>query len=120
MKYRHYSPTAPVHVFATNNNNNQHVAMQLAIERLARDEGKRKIGVVAVQSAALFVAPGDCALVVHCVEDARDLARRIFALLRALDETDHVDAILVQGVDDKDEGLAVMNRLEKAATHIHH
>ncbi|KAJ2450240.1 hypothetical protein GGF42_004541 [Coemansia sp. RSA 2424] len=122
MKYRHYSPTAPVHVFATNNNNNQQqqVAMQLAIERLARDEGRRKIGVVAVQSPALFVAPDDCALVVHCVEDARDLARRIFALLRVLDETDHVDAILVQGVDDKDEGLAVMNRLEKAATHIHH
>ncbi|KAJ2805972.1 hypothetical protein H4S07_003901 [Coemansia furcata] len=109
MKYRHYSPTAPVYLYK---GANQQKAMQEAIDGMP----DAKIGVVVVKGPLTLRVPANCAL--HCVEDARDLAKRIFALLRALDETDHVDVILVQGVDDKNEGLAVMNRLEKAASHI--
>ncbi|KAJ2861902.1 hypothetical protein GGH94_004608 [Coemansia aciculifera] len=108
MKYRHYSPTAPVYLFKGGNQ-----AMQQCINKMSC----AKIGIVIVTPITLR-APESCTLTVHCVDDARDLAKRIFALLRALDETDHVDCILVQGVDDKHEGLAVMNRLEKAASHI--
>ncbi|KAJ2900220.1 hypothetical protein IWW38_000640 [Coemansia aciculifera] len=110
MKYRHYSPTAPVHLLSATSDE----SMQSAIERLSREVGR--LGVIAVSPLSNF-SSGDCALVVRSVADARDMAKRIFALLRELDETEHVDAILVQGLDDRDEGLAVMNRLEKAATH---
>ncbi|KAJ2841168.1 hypothetical protein J3B02_006018 [Coemansia erecta] len=63
-----------------------------------------------------FTASSGCQLVVHYVDDAKHLAHSIFALLRLLDEIEHVDAILVEGVDEADEGMAVMNRLLKAAT----
>ncbi|KAJ2743222.1 hypothetical protein GGI20_003906 [Coemansia sp. BCRC 34301] len=115
MKYRHYSPTAPVYLFT---GASQHLSMQQTIDQLAQSPGISRIGVVAVGAKPDFTTSAE--LAVYCVEDARGLAHDIFGLLRRLDETDHVDAILVQGVDDRDEGLAVMNRLEKAASHVKH
>ncbi|KAJ1890184.1 hypothetical protein LPJ66_007629 [Kickxella alabastrina] len=126
MKYRHYAPTAPVHVFVPGPQSEAISArMQAQIDTLAL-KGVRKVGVVAVAVAAAagddvpapaFVAPAGCELIVHCVGGARELAHSIFALLRELDEIEHVEAILVQGVVDANEGLAVMNRLTKAASH---
>ncbi|KAJ2464594.1 hypothetical protein GGI02_004949, partial [Coemansia sp. RSA 2322] len=113
MKYRHYSPTAPVLLVAAGPA--QRAATRAALCDLHARDAATKIGVVALDDVD---APAGCALIVHRVADARDLAHRIFALLRELDETDHVDAIVVQGVDDADEGLAVMNRLEKAASRV--
>jgi L-threonylcarbamoyladenylate synthase len=47
--------------------------------------------------------------------DGKDIGRGLFAVLRELDEKG-VDVIHVEGIDEKDEGLAVMNRLGKAAS----
>jgi L-threonylcarbamoyladenylate synthase len=43
-------------------------------------------------------------------------ARALFKALRYLDEEKFVDVILVESVSRKDSGLAIMNRLEKAAS----
>ncbi|KAJ2488776.1 hypothetical protein IWW37_004529 [Coemansia sp. RSA 2050] len=107
MKYRHYSPSAPVYLCKSAG----------AVQRTLDGMENAKIGVIAGSTDSLC-AQESCMLVVHEVGDARDLAKRIFALLRELDETEHVDCIVVEGVDDDNEGLAVMNRLEKAASHI--
>ncbi|KAJ2402569.1 hypothetical protein GGI23_000634 [Coemansia sp. RSA 2559] len=89
--------------------------MQQTVEGLAAQH--ERIGVVAVGGTAVDEsALGRCRAIVHRVADARGLAHSIFALLRELDETDHVQAIVVQGVGDADEGLAVMNRIDKAAS----
>ncbi|KAJ1831346.1 hypothetical protein LPJ63_004344 [Coemansia sp. RSA 2711] len=111
MKYRHYSPSAPVRLFVPGSDPAQ--LRRRMQDALAGCAGKR-VGVVTVGNARLVAAPGT-RLVAHAVDDARDMARRIFALLRALDDAG-VDVILVQGVDEADEGLAVMNRLAKAAS----
>ncbi|KAJ1720055.1 hypothetical protein LPJ53_005270 [Coemansia erecta] len=120
MKYRHYAPSAPVHVLvpqAARPDAEMAQLVQQQIGVLAGERGARRIGVVAVAAAGRpFDAPPGCALCVHRVADARELAHCIFALLRSLDETEHVDAILVQGVGEANEGMAVMNRLTKAAS----
>jgi L-threonylcarbamoyladenylate synthase len=46
--------------------------------------------------------------------DPSGVAARVFSALRALDR-DRVDVILVEGIDESGIGLAVMNRLRKAA-----
>ncbi|KAJ2222009.1 hypothetical protein IW143_001597, partial [Coemansia sp. RSA 520] len=74
---------------------------------------KGKIGVVTVGDMGTSGADH----VVCVTKDAADLAHRIFAVLRMLDEDEHVDKIFVQGVDESNEGMAVMNRLAKAASH---
>ena len=45
------------------------------------------------------------------------VARELFRALRMVDEAG-VQAVVVEGVRDCDEGLAVMNRLRKAATRV--
>ncbi len=45
------------------------------------------------------------------------MARGLFAALRLADEM-RVSAVVVEGVADRDEGAAVMNRLRKAASRV--
>ncbi|KAJ1805786.1 hypothetical protein LPJ75_005218 [Coemansia sp. RSA 2598] len=124
MKYRHYAPSAPVHLLLPLAADTRGAdAMQSRIDGLAEDIGRSgggRLGVVAVRASSgsetTFSEPPGCQLVVHWVDDAKHLAHSIFALLRSLDEVEHVDAILVEGVEEADEGMAVMNRLTKAAT----
>lgn len=47
--------------------------------------------------------------------DGKDIGRGLFAVLRRLDELG-VDVIHVEGIEEDNEGLAVMNRLGKAAS----
>ncbi|KAJ2850265.1 hypothetical protein IWW36_002013 [Coemansia brasiliensis] len=119
MKYRHYSPNAPVFLYVSKGAKgdaaaNQLVQMQQTLGQLG---GMRKVGIVTVGNSGSFEAPEQIELVEIAVANSKELAHSIFALLRRLDEVDRVDAILVQGVDDANEGLAVMNRLGKAASH---
>ncbi|KAL7274649.1 hypothetical protein RUND412_002454 [Rhizina undulata] len=48
-------------------------------------------------------------------KDGRDISRMLFSGLRDLDN-EGVDTIHVEGIDESAEGLAVMNRLRKAAS----
>ncbi|PIA13482.1 translation factor [Coemansia reversa NRRL 1564] len=123
MKYRHYSPTAPVFLFVPSSIQDdlstRQTRLKPKMQELLLSEGAdlHKVGVVTVGELQLETPHENCELVTWQVMDAKDLAHRIFALLRLLDETEHVDAILVEGVEEANEGLAVMNRLGKAALH---
>ena len=62
-----------------------------------------------INSNVFFITLGD--------ENHLDkVAQGIFAVLRELDV--RVDVILLEGVEEKNEGLAVMNRMRKAANSI--
>ncbi|KAJ1767987.1 hypothetical protein EV179_005650 [Coemansia sp. RSA 487] len=115
MKYKHYSPTAPVYVVRVGDQ--QEHQMQQVLTKLS--EQYEWIGVVVVGDTIVdeTTLGMSCKAIVHRVADARGLAHSIFAYLRELDETDHVQAIVVQGVGDAGEGLAVMNRIDKAASY---
>lgn len=104
MKYRHYAPKAPVTVVT-----GESMKTAAYIHSLASEE----TGVICFEEYRdLFP---DCAVEsIGSAEDKAEQARRIFDALRAFDETD-VTAIYAQCPNDEGLGLAIANRLKKAA-----
>ncbi|KAI9500361.1 DHBP synthase RibB-like alpha/beta domain-containing protein, partial [Coemansia spiralis] len=114
MKYRHYSPTAPVYVVQASGEESTSAQERLQGLVAQLRAANKKVGAVVVGSDGAGL--GASGAIVHRVGDAKALAHGIFACLRALDEA-RVDAIVVQGVSETNEGMAVMNRINKAASH---
>ena len=108
MKYRHYAPKEPVYLLEG-----------MAVERLPKLVDKAvaaglRVGVLcdAVISEKL---PRDEHVLLSCWGASREaLAADLFYLLRDFDRT-KPDVILAQGVSEDGIGLAIMNRLRKAA-----
>ena len=73
----------------------------------------RKIGVLAKQEHENMYEKS-CMKVLGPEEDGRTCASRLFHLLREFD-AEEVDVIIAEAVSEKGLGLAVMNRLKKAA-----
>lgn len=110
MKYRHYSPTAKVVLFVNCGDGKRAVGQYM--------RGKEVNGQVAVLRAGQFASSSELGLP-DAVErsmgaTAGEVAHSLFKLLREVDEMD-VGMILVEGVEESGDGLAVMNRLSKAA-----
>lgn len=109
QKYRHYSPNARLVLFK----GEAQMSRDRMCEYIRRSSGAR-IG-IAAHSDLSFDAPTDV-----CVFDMGqtkgDICRNLFSALRELDRT--CDVILVAGVDADNEGLAIMDRLEKAASEV--
>ncbi|ORX96333.1 translation factor [Basidiobolus meristosporus CBS 931.73] len=124
MKYRHYSPEAEVVLFESETDAMEHntklAAMQEEIKALEK-LGKSKFGIL--RTTPIGAQPthyGDMEYVELPMGDARQpdlVAKELFKAFRYLDEM-NVDSILVEGIAESDEGLAVMNRLRKAASRI--
>ncbi len=102
MKYRHYSPRAEVIVVEGKDASKK-------IDELVREYRSRgmKVGVMAME-------PHDADEFFMMGRSVEEIARNVFRGLRDLDRRG-VDVIIVQGVEEKGLGLAVMNRLRKAA-----
>lgn len=104
MKYRHYAPKAPVTVVTGGS-----AETAAYIQKLANE----KTGIICFEEyRKLF--PGCSVESIGLAEDKAEQARRIFDALRAFDETD-VTAIYAQCPSDEGLGLAIANRLKKAA-----
>lgn len=108
MKYRHYSPTARVVLFVGCGDGRRAVREYIAshpgltaLLRAGRFSSAAEIGVEAVADECMGAS-------------AAEVAQSLFRFLRQVDEMG-VDQILVEGVDESGDGLAVMNRLSKAA-----
>lgn len=110
MKYTHYAPRAPVIVVE---------GKQPAVARVLEGEIKTYrakgncVGLLATRQTARRIR----ADVVREMGDAADLfsvASGLFSALRSFDDTP-VDVILAEGVSEEGIGLAIMNRLRKAA-----
>lgn len=104
MKYRHYAPKAPVTVVTGESGQTAAYISERAGEKtgvICFSEYRKLFDGCAVES-------------IGSAEDKAEQARRIFDALRAFDETD-VDAIYAQCPDDEGLGLAIANRLKKAA-----
>ena len=103
MKYRHYAPKAPVTVVTGD---------PLRSARYIRRQGSG-IGVICFDEyAQLF--DGCVVERIGPASDKAEQARRVFDALRYFDSTD-VAEIYAQCPDEKGLGLAVANRLKKAA-----
>lgn len=110
MKYRHYAPGAPVILIE---GDPQQVAERLA-ELIAgyRVVGK-KVGVLAYEETACYYKQGEV-MVAGKRREPAGVASRLYSVLRRFDELG-VEVILAEGLEPIGLGLAVMNRLRRAA-----
>jgi L-threonylcarbamoyladenylate synthase len=108
MKYRHYAPKAPVTVVAGDAQKSAAYIAEQAGEKdgiICFDEFIALFPVQSAQEHVRGLGPAD---------DKEEQARHIFDALRAFDHT-NVTAIWAQCPDTDGIGLAIANRLNKAA-----
>lgn len=111
MKYTHYAPAAQVVLFFGPQERVQRQMIELADEHQQR--GKR-VGLLAPRAMKLRIADA-----FHSLQagSAIDYAREMYRGLRALDH-EAVDVIFCPAIAEEGLGIAVMNRLKKAASAI--
>ncbi|MDR3559935.1 MAG: L-threonylcarbamoyladenylate synthase [Negativicutes bacterium] len=109
MKYTHYAPAAPMILLE-----GEYPAIATAIAReatAALAEGKR---VGAVAAAETILPAGVVAASYGSRHNPEEIAANLYQALRVFDNQP-VDVIFAAGTDESGLGLAVMNRLRKAA-----
>lgn len=122
MKYRHYSPSVPVTLLLTQSHPPPDVNLTPISSFLASLKKKEavKIGVLAPADSTLwnYLTAADgiqwCKYPLGLISEPSVTAFRLFDGLLTL-ERDGVDCILIQEIEEDREGLAIMNRVRKAA-----
>ena len=110
MKYKHYTPNARVILLKNSVKNID----QRILELIKRYQDKKKrVGVVTTQKHKKYKSD----LTIFLGEDIKEIAKNLFSVFRKFD-SQKIDILLIQEIDDKDLGFAVMNRLNKAAYQI--
>lgn len=113
MKYRHYAPHAKLILYA----GDPGAVHAAALQRFKVLAGHgTEVGVLCSHESAADY-PRDAVLDLGDRGDAGRAAALLYARLRALDER-AVDVILVEGLHEAGLGLAVMNRLRRAAAEV--
>ncbi|PPA69629.1 L-threonylcarbamoyladenylate synthase [Jeotgalibacillus proteolyticus] len=108
MKYTHYAPTAPLFV-----TKGSHQWLQETIAAYQQD-GK-KVGLLAPIETINHIK-ADFLVACGTEDDLSTTAHSLYESIRAFDE-EAVDIILAQSVELRGIGVAIMNRLVKAAGH---
>lgn len=128
MKYRHYSPTSPVILFhhLDTGSAGEETAAAVVEQEIARfvqgelDAGHRVARLTIRPSLMTPPWPANYSeFPLSRCGDREEIARNLFAGLRAAD-AGRPDLIVAQSVGEEDEGLAIMNRLTKAASITRH
>jgi len=104
-RYRHYSPRARVTLVEPNDEK----AIARLIDQYA--EGHKKVAVVARHFSS---GRSTRAIVRMMPQELEEYARQIFAVLRELDEL-AVDEIIIEKTEEEGIGVAIMDRLKRAA-----
>jgi L-threonylcarbamoyladenylate synthase len=110
MKYRHYAPKAEVVLVEGPLDSVVAKIQELASEH--KRAGK-KVGIMTTEESTKEY-PADVTKVVGSRKNPRTVAKSLFKILREFDE-EKVDVVLAEGLEPVGIGLAIMNRLRKAA-----
>lgn len=110
QKYRHYAPKAEMYLY-TGNIDNIVVKIKENTKKLLA-EGK-KIGIMATEETKANYNEG-FVLIVGSRNNRETIASNLFNALRYFDD-EGVDVILAEGVESDHIGMAIMNRMTKAA-----
>jgi L-threonylcarbamoyladenylate synthase len=110
MKYRHYSPNARVVIVEGSKTRAEEKIIELT--KKLKNDGKR--GSIMTTNRSL---KPNANIVQFLGNNLDTIARNLFANLRKADK-DHIDVIVVQGINYNNTGFAIMNRLKKAADQI--
>lgn len=108
MKYKHYAPEAPVYLLE---GSREWIQSQINDQR----QQGIKVGVLTTEENTLFYQ-ADVVLPCGSRQDLKTVAHSLYEVLRAFNET-KVDIIYAETFPYTGVGLAIMNRLEKAAAH---
>lgn len=108
MKYRHYAPKASMYLLE---GEVARLLPRFTAQALA--EGRR-VGVLASAATLGKIEQSDNLIAASWGDSTEELAEKLFYLLRDFDRT-QPDVILAEGVAEAGIGLAVMNRMRKAA-----
>lgn len=115
MKYKHYSPTAKVILFE--NFKDSIEAISTYENENGDNNNKDGLKIAVLKSRFWNDVPKNADMVIELGKTGDEIQRNLFAALRDADAR-KVDVIYVEGVGEEDEGLAIMNRLSKAASEI--
>ena len=111
MKYTHYAPAAPMTLYE---GEAAAVAAALADEAKRLSGAGRRTGAVVTAETARLLPPETVVAAYGALGDLEAAAANLYIALRHFD-AEPVDVILAEGVDEAGLGLAVMNRMRKAA-----
>lgn len=103
MKYKHYAPRAEVIVVEGKKD-----AVRKKIEELISQNKDKQVGVFYMGESY------DADVLIFAGEDNKEYARKLFRALREFDRK-RADVIFAEFIRDDEDGLAVKNRLYKAA-----
>lgn len=126
LKYRHYSPTAKVVLFEEQDGNRLRELVHKRVVSEFERNAETKIGIIHTHATLTYnfnlhlSKELQANVVMHYLGDVDHpdvVAQGIFAALRELD-SQKVDIIMIEGISEKNEGLAVMNRMRKAASEV--
>lgn len=110
MKYKHYSPNATVVLFE--NVDDVSSAIGRYVEKVGPLNGAK---IAVLRTKRWNTIPDYADIIIDLGKKGEDIQRNLFSALRDADGKG-VDLIFVEGIGEEGEGLAIMNRLSKAAT----
>ncbi|MCD3194965.1 threonylcarbamoyl-AMP synthase [Clostridium botulinum C] len=110
MKYRHYAPKAPVKIIA--GNLSKSIAKINEMVQNYIDDGK-KVGIMATEETR-FKYSNAIIKSLGSRNDLYSIAHNLFKILSEFDN-ENVDIILSEAFREEEIGIAIMNRLKKAA-----
>jgi L-threonylcarbamoyladenylate synthase len=110
MKYTHYAPKAPVTI--VRGDLDKQIAF-INMETRKQQQAGVRVGILATDQSRDSYAEG-IRLTMGTRSKPAELAANLFSRLREFDSLG-VEMILAEGVDMHNEGLAVMNRMARAA-----
>jgi L-threonylcarbamoyladenylate synthase len=111
IRHKHYSPNAEVWVVEGNIPSMTAKMQELAS---AYHQDGRKVGVLATEETKDYYDASSIIKSLGSRYDLEGLAKRLFDVLRKFDE-EKVDVIIAEGLPTEGLGLAIMNRLRRAA-----
>ncbi len=114
MKYTHYAPLAPLTLIAASREKNGEAFR--AVIREAMAEGKRP-GVIVSRALADELSeyvPLELIAVYGDADNLSSMAAHLYECLRSFDDKD-ADVLFAEAVPEEGLGVAIMNRLKKAA-----
>ncbi|MDO5518596.1 MAG: L-threonylcarbamoyladenylate synthase [Clostridium sp.] len=110
MKYRHYAPKAKVTIITGNRKNTVEKIKEMVHYNI---EQNKKVCILTVEEHKDKYAEGN-KIVLGSISDLSTVAKSLFEALRECDDLG-ADLILAEGYEEKGVGVAIMNRLNKAA-----
>ena len=109
MKYRHYAPKAKVTIVSGNKKNTIEKIKEMVHYNI---EKKKKVCILTVDENEKEYSEG-IKISLGSLNDLSTVARNLFETLRKCD--DGADVVFAESFEQKGVGIAIMNRLNKAA-----